>query len=305
MRRARRRRRWPVLPRAPSSRPASDPGGRATRSAGSGSRRPMPGRSENPQEQRMGRRCHRKDHHDTGGSNGVGWSRTAARPAAPAGSTSELGALESVHQARAREASLDGAHLVDERVTGANGTSPGVRRRCRRPSCSCGGADRVATRGQRGRVAGSAAACTPTTRTSGRTDLTAARRPASSPPPPVRHHDGAHVGHLLEDLQADGPLAGHDVGVVERVDQHRTGSSENAGPRPGPRRPSCPRTGPRRRSRGVACDLGHRRVLRHEHRRSAPEHRGREGDALGVVAGAGRDDARAPAPASESRAIRT
>ncbi|GMA86139.1 hypothetical protein GCM10025868_13890 [Angustibacter aerolatus] len=35
------------------------------------------------------------------------------------------------------------------------------------------------------------------------------------------HHDGAHVRALLEDLEAHRALAGHDVGVVERVDQHR------------------------------------------------------------------------------------
>jgi hypothetical protein len=35
--------------------------------------------------------------------------------------------------------------------------------------------------------------------------------------------DGGDLGHLLEDLQPDRPLAGHDVGMVERVDEHRAG----------------------------------------------------------------------------------
>ena len=66
-------------------------------------------------------------------------------------------------------------------------------------------------------------ACTPTTRTSGRIALIAIAIPASSPPPPVGHHHGLHVGRLLEDLEARGALAGHDVDVVEGVDQHRAG----------------------------------------------------------------------------------
>ena len=36
-------------------------------------------------------------------------------------------------------------------------------------------------------------------------------------------HHGRGLGRLLEDLEAGRALAGDDVGVVERVDQHRPG----------------------------------------------------------------------------------
>jgi hypothetical protein len=36
-----------------------------------------------------------------------------------------------------------------------------------------------------------------------------------------RHHDGCDIPNLVQDLQPDGGLAGDDVGVIERVDQHR------------------------------------------------------------------------------------
>ena len=62
--------------------------------------------------------------------------------------------------------------------------------------------------------------------------LTATAMPAIRPPPPVHDHDRAHVRALLEDLQPDRALAGDDVGVVERVDEHRAGPvGELAAPR--------------------------------------------------------------------------
>ena len=66
-------------------------------------------------------------------------------------------------------------------------------------------------------------ACTPTTRTSGRSDFTAIAMPASRPPPPVGTSTVCRSRRLLDDLQPGGALAGDDVDVVERVDQHRPG----------------------------------------------------------------------------------
>ena len=65
------------------------------------------------------------------------------------------------------------------------------------------------------------AACTPTTRTSGRQRLHRDRDAGEQPAPAHAHDERAHLGALLQDLQADRALARDDVGVVEGVDEHR------------------------------------------------------------------------------------
>src|SRR6185312_395430 len=37
------------------------------------------------------------------------------------------------------------------------------------------------------------------------------------------HDDRVHIGHLVQDFQADGPLPGHHVNIVERVYEHGPG----------------------------------------------------------------------------------
>ena len=100
-----------------------------------------------------------------------------------------------------------------------------------------------------------------------------------------RHQHGLHVGRLLDDLQADGALSGHDVEVVERVDEDRAGL-RLVGPRGlegvlevaaledhlGAVPP-----------RGLL--LGDRRALGHEHGGVDAEQLGRQRDALRMVAG--------------------
>ena len=111
-----------------------------------------------------------------------------------------------------------------------------------------------------------------------------------------RHDHGADVGDLVEDLQPDRPLAGDDVRVIEGVDQNGAGLLGQRGRRQerlldaGPDQPH---------RRAVALggrDLRQRRPDRHHHRGRGAQQRGRQGDALRVVARAGGHHAR-PAPA--------
>ena len=83
-----------------------------------------------------------------------------------------------------------------------------------------------------GGYAAAPAACTPTTRTSGRSAFTATAIPAASPPPPMPDHDRAHLGALLQDLQPDRALPGDDVRVVEGVDEDRAGLAARTPARP-------------------------------------------------------------------------
>ena len=71
------------------------------------------------------------------------------------------------------------------------------------------------------------------------------------------YDDRLDFGALLDDLEAAGALAGDDVDVVERVDQHRPGLlGELAGPRAAPRRWRCRGSGRRRRTRGWRAPWG-------------------------------------------------
>ena len=114
------------------------------------------------------------------------------------------------------------------------------------------------------------------------------------------------VRALLEDLQADGALPGDDVGVVERVDEDRAGLvARTPGRATSALVDGVPvRTRPRRRTPRVACTFGSGAPSGMKTVALMPSSCGGERDALRVVAGAGGDDARAPAPRRVSRAIR-
>ena len=104
-----------------------------------------------------------------------------------------------------------------------------------------------------------------------------------------------------QDLQTAGALAGDDVDVVERVDQHRAGLGRELLGRD------------QRIVHAVAVEpdvgavaagrslLRDRRTLGHEHGGLDPEQLRGEGDALGVVAGAGRDHPAGPLLLREAR----
>ena len=138
---------------------------------------------------------------------------------------------------------------------------------------------------------GAARPARPTTRTSGRRALTATAMPGEQAAAAGADDDGAYVRALLQDLQADRPLAGHDVDVVEGMDQHRTGGLapsqglDQGLVHGGAVHAHIGAVGP---GRG---DLGDRRAVRHEHRRTGPEGAGGQGHALRVVPGARGDHA--------------
>ena len=144
-----------------------------------------------------------------------------------------------------------------------------------------------------GGYAAAPAACTPTTRTSGRCAFTATAMPGQQPAAAGADHDRAHLRALLQDLQADRALPGDDVRVVERVDEHRAGLARRTpAPRPAPRR-RCAPCEPhlaRRRPR-VAATFGSGAPSGMNTVDSHAQQRRRQRDALRVVAGAGRDDA--------------
>ena len=64
------------------------------------------------------------------------------------------------------------------------------------------------------------AACTPITRMSGRSALTATAMPESRPPPPSGTTIDVGVRRLLEQLEPDRALPGDDRLVVERRHEH-------------------------------------------------------------------------------------
>jgi hypothetical protein len=120
------------------------------------------------------------------------------------------------------------------------------------------------------------------------------RHTGGEPSPAQRHQDRPDVRALLEHLEAERPLPGDDVLVVERVDQHRAGACGEL-----------PRGHQRLRdARSVELDvgavplrrgdLGQGGAHRHEDGRLDPQQRRRQGDALRVVAGARRHHAAGP-----------
>ena len=62
-------------------------------------------------------------------------------------------------------------------------------------------------------------ACTPMTFTAGRSALIAMAIPPMRPPPPTGTSTASRSGHLLQQLEPDGALAGDDARVVEGVDE--------------------------------------------------------------------------------------
>ena len=113
--------------------------------------------------------------------------------------------------------------------------------------------------------------------------------PAAADP----EHHGVDVGHVLEQLEAERRLPGHDVAVVERRDQHGAGALGELGGQA------------ERRGDGLALEhdvgavparrqqLRHRHAHRHEDRRVDPQRLRGERHALRVVAGRRRDHAAA------------
>ena len=160
----------------------------------------------------------------TGGSNACGSSSSAATPAAPAGSTTSL-ARSRQQQQRARQRLLRDGQRCRRPGPARSRTAPAraSRPRCRRPSWPSRSSATGCPAASDGGYAAASSACTPTTRTSGRRDLTATRDAGEQPAAAGAHDDRLDVGHLLEDLQADRALPGDDVVVVERVDEDRTG----------------------------------------------------------------------------------
>ena len=115
--------------------------------------------------------------------------------------------------------------------------------------------------------------------------------PGDQPPATGRHHHGADVGHLLEDLEPDRRLSGEDVDVVERMHQRRTGA---LGVLPGEEERVVDRETFEVHARPVRLgrhDLRQRRRRRHEHSCRDAEFGRRPGHTLRVVTGAGGDDA--------------
>ena len=115
--------------------------------------------------------------------------------------------------------------------------------------------------------------------------------PLMSPPPPMGTTTASRSGNLLEQFEADGALAADDLSIVEGMDEGAAffdaaaqglfagfvvvGAVEND------LRPEGAGGG----------DLDLRRGQRHDDLRANAAGRGVEGDSLGVVAGAGGDDA--------------
>ena len=105
------------------------------------------------------------------------------------------------------------------------------------------------------------------------------------------HEDGIDKGQLLDDLHGDGALAGGHTGVVEGRDVGQAalfGQLDGAGL--GVVKDVAVQDDLGAVALG-AVDLDERRGGGHDHDRAGARVGGRVGDALGVVAGAGGDDA--------------
>ena len=227
----------------------------------------------------------------TGVPKCCGWSSTAATAAAPAGSTTSLARSTRASTARDSESSETVSISSTWSRTAANGRSPG--RPTAMPSAivfiegSCCG--RPAS--SEGGYAAAPAACTPTTRTSGRLALTAIATPASRPPPPVGTITVCTSGAcsstsspsvpapLMMSTWSNGWISTAPVSSANR----RAAASDSSSTLP-----SNTTSAPYAR---VARSLGIGAPFGHEHRGVDAEELRRERDALGVVAGRGGDDA--------------
>src|SRR5690606_29414653 len=125
--------------------------------------------------------------------------------------------------------------------------------------------------------------------------------PRDEPAAADRHDDVGHIRHLLEDLEGEPALTGHDIRVVERRDDDRARALGELG---------------RRLQRlvddmAVQHDVGpvvarglqlrQRHTDRHEDRRADAQLARRERDPLGVVSGRRRDDAAGPLLLTQAR----
>ena len=160
----------------------------------------------------------------TGGSNALGSASSAATAAAPAGSTTSLARSRQSSRARDRASSetvttssTSSRTMGEGHVARAADRDAVGHRRHRRPAAT-GPAG-----GQRGRVRRGALGLHADHPDVGRQRLDRDRDAGEQPAAAGADDDGAHVRALLEDLQADRALPGDDVGVVERVDEHRAG----------------------------------------------------------------------------------
>ena len=159
----------------------------------------------------------------TGGSHRPGSASSAAMPAAPAGSTTSLARSRQNSSAREIAASETVTTSSTTSWTSANGSSPGPPTAIPSAIVAIRSSAHRVPGGQRGRV---------------RRGLLGLHRdhphvrPQRLDRDPDPGHQPAAAGAdqhrpdlraLLQDLQPDGALPGHDVGVVERVHQHRPG----------------------------------------------------------------------------------
>ena len=159
----------------------------------------------------------------TGVANAFGWSSTAATAAAPAGSTTIFARSSSITSAREMESSETVTMSSTYFWIEANGTSPG--QATAMPSAIvviCSTASGSPRRSDSGYAAASSA-CTPDDAHVGSQPLDRGRDAREQPAASRRDQHGGGLGGLLEDLEAGRALAGHDVGVVEGVDQDGTG----------------------------------------------------------------------------------
>ena len=116
--------------------------------------------------------------------------------------------------------------------------------------------------------------------------------PDARPPPPIGNDDRLQLGQLVDELEADRPLAGDDVVILERMDERRAGLLD-VGDRSRDRVLEG-RSGQLGARAVVArrLDLRHRRLGGHEDRRLDPGLARGPRDRLAVVARTRRDDAR-------------
>ena len=120
------------------------------------------------------------------------------------------------------------------------------------------------------------------------------RRPGGEAAPADRDDHRTHLRALLHELEAEGSLPRHHVRVVVGVDEDGAGP---LGVGEGLSQGVFHARTVQHDLRPVAArglDLGQRGTLGHDHGGLAAEQAGRERDALGVVARAGRDDAAGP-----------
>ena len=179
-------------------------------------------------------------------------ARMAARPTAPAGSTTALARSRSSSMARL----ISSSSTVTTSSTYARDVGEGQlarwpARRSRRPWSPTAAAPRGGRRRARVRMVGAPAASTPTTRTPSPGVGEGGGHAGQQAAPADGHDDHLGVGHLFGQLESDRPLPGDDQGIVEGRHVDRPGAvGVEPGQRPCCRRPPRPPGARRRRSPG-------------------------------------------------------